>query len=123
RDDVVTGVQTCALPISQIVRGSVHHVDFVLLAVRYNAGWAGAHSKRCLQLKCPQINHRDGVAFAVGYVRIFAVSRIETRKLTKVEVPPAKPCQDRQQNNDEEDFAHVGEPSRVSKSYRWPRCG
>src|SRR5437899_9143224 len=91
---------------AQIIRERVDYVDFVLLAVRCNAGWVRSNLEHWRQLKCAQINHRDGVALTISDISVFAISRIETRKLAKVEVPPAEPCSDSQSNNDEEDFAH-----------------
>ena len=103
---------------AQIIRERVDYVDFVLLAVRCNTGWARSNLEHCRQLKCPQINHRDGVALTISDISVFTVRGIETRKFTEVEVPPAKPCRDRQSNHAEEEFFQVSEMLAASSTTR-----
>ena len=72
------------------VRLRVHDVDFVFPGVGRNAGRLIADSNRPGRLKSAQVNHRNGVALAVGDVGVLAIGGAVGGQLAFLEVPPSQ---------------------------------
>jgi len=53
------------------------------------------------QLKRPQVDDRNCVAFAIGNVSVLTVRRPVVAQIARPKVQPAQAANDRQENNDE----------------------
>jgi hypothetical protein len=53
------------------------------------------------ELKCTQVNHRHGIALAVGDISVFAVGGAEITQVARAKVQPAQAADDGKQNYNE----------------------
>ena len=85
----------------------VDHVNFVFLSVGGNSSRFIANSNRLCGLKSAQVNHRDGVALAVGDVGVLAIGGAVGGELALPQIPPSQTPDNRKRNNEEKKFSQA----------------
>ncbi len=86
------------------VRLRVHHINFILLAIGRNSGGFAADPNRLRRLESAQVDNRNSITLAVGYVGVLAVGGTIRRQLAHVEIPPPKRACHREYDNEEKNF-------------------
>lgn len=108
---------------ADIRRSGVNNIDFVALGVGSESGRIGAHLQRLhhresLDWIVCEIDYRDGVALAIRDIGVFVITRSIKRKAALGKVIPSSGKHERNNDGDEEKFAHkrrdVAEGRRLS---------